>query len=268
MNNLAMRTAPGRFETFQFPTQPRGLAFGLDETDQLSEPLISELPLTHATSWDCFLGILRDGCLHPSLCSVFAEPLVYCFLGTVAKRASKQDAPWGRRSPPVIFVLHPNVARCAVRCYPFDTGAMAAGRLGLRSAMKEDFRLACRLPGHLTRSPGAAVAALYGTSTCYLNGRLRSRPDAPRTLLSEIHAVLHGSHDSREVDHRRFSLELQFERPIHLEGSLAGVLVPARFARFARQLPSRTRERICLYDGAPPRAIRAAFRRREAVDAS
>jgi hypothetical protein len=187
------------------------------------------LPLTHATSWASFCAIVRDGRLRASFCPVFREHLVYFFCGTVARRASDRSVPWGRSESPVVLIFDPSLARHLHRFYPFDTGALAASRIGtgVRSGwVVQDFRTEFEFQITSGRTPADFISAIYGTSAAYFAGVPLHHVCNLRERIERIRGIVAGD-SALGTDYRRFSLECQSQVSVPLKPFLCEVWVPA-----------------------------------------
>jgi hypothetical protein len=170
-------------------------------------------------------GILRDGYVRTFPCSVFRDSLVYFFLGTVARRASRFSVPWGRSESPVILVFDPLLARYLDRFYPFDTGALAASRLNAPLAKsKGDFRSRFEFKISNEVTPAKFVSELYGSLDRYVAGN-------PLGVLKEhlrpTRDVLAADETNGDTDYRRFSLECHSRVSIPVHPFLCEIWLPA-----------------------------------------
>lgn len=96
------------------------------------------LPLTHVTSWPAFIRIVRTGALLPRYSKVFRRDVLYLSYGDVAFRPSPKAYSWSDNFP-IAIMFKPEQMAVVDRVYPFDTGAIAAGRFaGLQRG--DDFR--------------------------------------------------------------------------------------------------------------------------------
>jgi hypothetical protein len=111
--------------------------------------------------------IVHDGYVRPSLCPVFNQELTYLSYGDVAFRPSRDKPSWNDRFP-VVLMFRPSIIRDMWRFFPFDTGAIAAGRFrGLYCGSSYDFR-SYTIPKTHRTSPPTWIQLYFGSNNNYL----------------------------------------------------------------------------------------------------
>jgi hypothetical protein len=218
----------------------------------------SLLPFTHATSWSNFCGIIKDGYLRPSPCRVFSEELLYFFCGSVARRASNPDIPWGRSESPVILVFSPILLERLHRFFPVDTGALASGCLSdaLLPWKKRDFRKVLANPITINNTPWHFIKKIYGSSKKYLAGEPISNFECSSFQLELALWMANEGSLLKGVDYRRYSLECQTWEYIPLLPYLREVWIPSVRKVEWSYLKDVQELRCYIYpDGKPPQSI-------------
>jgi hypothetical protein len=170
---------------------------------------------------------------------VFGDDLLYLYYGVPAYR--RTDGP--KRNAvelPVTFMFEPSILTHVARYYPFDTGALSAGRfgawLGRLGAFRDNFGVT-GTGDHLP--PCRLVHSVYGDNINYLDGVLRTPvvPTDPIPLLTDF---LSDDLSGLGVDKRQCMIECHTLTPLRLDRSLSWVAYPKRltsvFARLARSL--------------------------------
>jgi hypothetical protein len=170
------------------------------------------------------------------LCSVFQEDVLYLFYGGVFYR-TEQNPTRNVSELPIAFLFDPSVLSDVTRYYPFDTGAMAAGRFGdwgtRFNSFKETFRVSGGRDHHI---PCRMVHHIFGDNKQYLVGHVnpdcKNKPDPLPQLFDFMSSDLSLHH----VDHRQCMIECQVTRPITLERHLLWVAFPESMTDIFAQL--------------------------------
>ncbi len=201
------------------------------------------LPVSHLSVAKYFESVVGAGGLSPRMCDVFREEIVYLFYGGVFYRTTDNPTRDAAQLP-IAFVFHPEVLASVRRYYPFDTGALAAGRYGSWSDdLKPVFKDRFRIEGEVGYSaPGKLVHHAYGSNKRYVVGdAYRScgrKPEPLRQLCEFYNTDLTGL----GVDHRQSIIECQSLKPVSLKRGLLWVGYPERNTKKYRPLFEKIRE--------------------------
>src|ERR1017187_7569068 len=129
------------------------------------------LPVVHVTVARWFSSIVKVGHLQPRLCSVFGRPLLYLFYGGAFYRPS-DGVSNNAADLPLAFLFEPTVLKEIARHYPFDTGALASGKLGSCGDQLKPFLNKLEIKGSDVYSPARVVHHLFGSNENYVHGVL------------------------------------------------------------------------------------------------
>jgi hypothetical protein len=197
--------------------------------ESLPPNLPCALPLAHLTAWRWLDAILVNGRLEPRPCRVFGNKLLYFSYGGVFYRTSSPQTEAAGELP-VAFVFSPKVMDIVSRLFPFDSGAMHAGRFGSDwshrlSPFESRFRV--------DTSGGVQDAQillyhLFKTNPSYLCGKPSTasrRKHAPLPLLYEF---LNADLSSLKVDHRQRTIEAISDVAVELGKNILWVGFPRR----------------------------------------
>lgn len=165
----------------------------------------------------------------------------------------------------MVLLFRPSAMQHVTSFYPFDTGALASGRLG--SEHVAHWPEYIRLFGLDARviSPEQYVAFAYGSNEAYLRGEVSPGLLAEPSPMPLLYNIVRGNR-SAGTDHRRYAIECHSAVGIELD-ALEQVWIPrARLAAlhklgFSSQFPQVD---VNLYDdgiqdGALEPALRAAI---------
>jgi hypothetical protein len=194
---------------------------------------LNQLPFTHVTPWENFTQIIDDGYLKPAQCPVFKEELTYLSYGDLAFRPSRDKPSWLDRFP-VVMIFSPTILRYLLRFFPFDTGAIAAGRFGgLHQGFAGNFR-AYSIPYTKRSTPDAWVSYQYGSNRNYLRRRPRAFTDTRfsdellylRETCRQCASIVH---NGGFVDYHLIStIECHFNKRIPITEHLVWLGIPER----------------------------------------
>jgi hypothetical protein len=183
------------------------------------------LPPVHLSEARSFGLIVSKGQLEPSMDEVFKEEVLYFFYGGVFHRTANRTSR-NIKDLPVAFIFDPSVLTSIVRYYPFDTGALAAGRFGVSGKPLIPFEERFKVNGGDFTAPSRLVHHIYGSNDRYLLGDyatdLNSKPD-PLPLLCDFFSA---DLSANGVDHRQCIIECHSNKPISLAKGLLWVGFP------------------------------------------
>lgn len=166
--------------------------------------------------------------LRPRQSENFDTEVLYLSYGTPHYRpeyAQTQDA----LELPIAILLNPSILDTAWRFYPFDTGAMIAGRFGPKAAclsLDQCF---------VSSEPDRLVAVLYGDNDHYLAGRMAESVPNVKPLPA-IHDFLKADLTKDGVDGRQRTIECLWTTPLELVASILWIGYPETAAAEIRAL--------------------------------
>jgi hypothetical protein len=182
------------------------------------------MPFIHGT--DSYALRATSGLLEASKCPVFGEELLYFFYGRPGYRVA---AKVGSRSDmsrcPVCFVFKPDIAIPAKRVYPFDTGAFDDGMFnGFRHP---GMGLESFLLGSSLDLPQKVVEYFFGSNRSYYFGALKSDLtfDFDEMEIQAYYDLIRLTGET-EYDDRRYTIEVQLENSLQVEGNVIAVVLP------------------------------------------
>jgi hypothetical protein len=198
------------------------------------------LPLVHVTTLSNFKRIWQCGRLIPKTCPVLGKDILYCSYGDVVYRKSRDKRMWSV-DPPVAMVLAPRVLTRPYTFFPFDTGAIASGRVrwfpdAKRSPLASTFGRHDRFGRNLS----TWVEHMFGDSARYIDRQLMP---ASASLTDDAHIVRtlseaaaafgipnHAQNDMRIIS----QIECHFDREIEVDRAIDSIYLPSE-ARFLHQ---------------------------------
>lgn len=184
------------------------------------------LPVTHLSIARWFDAIVAKGGLAPMACKVFKEDLVYLFYGGAFYR-SANHATENASELPIAFVFSPRVLSKVRRYFPFDTGAVASGRVGLDWQKRlQPWPDGFNVPGPDHQAPAKIVYHLYGSNERYLEGEADPTCSKKPDPLPALHAFLSADLSKEDIDHRQRKIECQADSAISLDAELEWVGFP------------------------------------------
>ncbi|WP_320200768.1 hypothetical protein RMR16_023395 (plasmid) [Agrobacterium sp. rho-13.3] len=188
------------------------------------------LPLVHTAPAYFVQKMLESKEIKPRECDVFLkEKLAYFFVGRPAYKSVGHDVSHWEMPSCVIVDFQTNASR---RMFPFDSGAFARGLVPKYATMidRDDYALA----------PDADVVERYigtffGSSRAYFMGEAIDRKEflknhgilPTEASLHALISLLNGERIGKALDERRSSIEIQFDKAIHLDaGAIRAVILP------------------------------------------
>jgi hypothetical protein len=201
------------------------------------------LPISHLSTAKWFESVVKLGELKPRMCDVFAEEIVYLFYGGVFYRTSDNPTKDATQLP-IAFLFHPSVLASIARYYPFDTGALAAGRYGKWSELlKPVFKDRFRVNGNVEYSvPGKIVHHVYGSNKRYVVGDVYRACGKKPEPLPQLCEFYNDDLTPLGVDHRQSIIECQSLNSVSLKRGLLWVGYPERNTKKYRPLFEKIRE--------------------------
>lgn len=187
------------------------------------------MPLVHTTPAYNLRRIFEDGRISTSPCQFFdQEELCYFFFGRPAyKWETEGDASdW---ELPVCFIFEYAI-KDAKRIFPFDTGAFKGKRFPkfITGMPISEFEIS-----DVENAPGKIVGAFFSSSGNYYRNKCKSEDDFRDALsVSDIESEVRALHKLYSTQHaksddRRATIEIQFDRDVHLKsGGLIGIILP------------------------------------------
>lgn len=195
------------------------------------------LQLTHTTSGYWLRDIATAGKLLPRRCKVFDKPLLYTFYGRAAYRQARDEVPANIVTLfPVVFIIDPNKLPQPHQIYPFDSGAFADGAFANHHdefVLLEDFELTAEI-----ETAPRIVAAIFKDNTSYLENQIRTDLNVTDNdnfeALNYLRILLAPGQKSnvsdKLVDDRSSAIEIAYNVPIPLKGSVVAAIVPEDLA--------------------------------------
>lgn len=193
-------------------------------SQQSAKPL---LPLVHTTDVYSLTNVLEDGRLEPRQCDVFkGEPLLYFFYGRPSYRANASEAATALDHYLPVCLLFQNAAVAPIkRIFPFDSGGFHKALYA--DAFHKDMRLDDFGLEPDVETPGRVISLFFETADAYLHAR--SAPSValdPSELEAKGYQALISQRLSNTMDNRVSGIELQFEGPIKIDGTVHAVVLP------------------------------------------
>lgn len=195
--------------------------------ESLPSKLPYALPLAHLTASRWLDAILGKGRLEPRPCKVFAKKLLYFSYGGVFYRTSSLQTEAATELP-VAFVFSPAVMDVVSRLFPFDSGAMHAGRFGRDwSRRLSPFQSRFRVD----TSDGSQKAQillyhLFETNLSYLSGKPSTASTHKHRPLPLLYKFLNANLSSLKVDHRQRTIEAISDAAVELRRNILWVGFP------------------------------------------
>jgi hypothetical protein len=183
------------------------------------------LPIVHVSVARWFSSIVHEGKLEPRMCSVFGESLLYLFYGGAFYRPP-EGLTKNASELPIAFLFEPSVLTTISRFYPFDTGALASGRLGALGDRLKPFLGEFRVSGTDVQTPSRLVHHLFGSNEKYVDGSLDPNCQTKPSPLPELYELMSQDLTSSGTDHRQSCIECQTSNPIDLGQHLMWLAFP------------------------------------------
>jgi hypothetical protein len=177
------------------------------------------LPPTHLSIARWFDSIVDDGELRPRTCGVFKEDLLYLFYGGVFYRTGNKHTR-NVVELPIAFLFDPSVLSSCACYYPFDTGALAAGKYGNAAEPLMPFEKTYKVSGKDVSVPSRLVYHLFGTNERYLGGKVDKELPLKPAPLPSLWKFFEEDLTSHGVDQRQSIIECQTNEPIPLKSLL------------------------------------------------
>lgn len=179
--------------------------------------LCRPLPLAHVTSWSNFIQIVLVGNLIAQPCKVFKDHILYLSYGAVAYRPSKKPYSWTDNAP-VLMVFLPSALRTVKRFFPFDTGAIAAGRFrDSYLTNRGDFRTRCSIRFSPESTPSHWISLAFGTNSRYMERAPGLDPASSDDLLMLLARMQRYFKTEDRTDQRLVAVECHSSGNIPLE---------------------------------------------------
>lgn len=184
------------------------------------------LPVTHLSIARCFDTIVAHGGLAPTMCKIFHEKLVYLFYGGAFYRPANHPTE-NAAELPVAFVFSPRVLPQVRRYFPFDTGAVASGKVGKRWQNRlQPWPDGFRVSGPDHQAPAKIVYHLFGSNEGYSRGVVDPMCSTKPHPLPLLHDFLAADLSKKELDQRQRRIECQFDSVVALDAELEWVGFP------------------------------------------
>jgi hypothetical protein len=194
-------------------------------TQHEREPIIHDLPPVPDELPACHLGDSRAFKRHserlslaPSYCDNFEKELVYLFYGGLFFRRDPRPT---RKAAllPFGFVFHSDILRHMDCFYPFDTGAVKAGRY-TSTEVNELWRECCFPAVGDGLPPRLLVRYLFGTNSRYFKGLVSQKCSSLGPPLSWLIKHMKEDNTHIETDQRQYRIECQSTKEIPLKSLL------------------------------------------------
>lgn len=187
------------------------------------------LPLAHLTASRWLDAILGNGRLEPRPCKVFAKKLLYFSYGGVFYRTSSLQTEAATELP-VAFVFSPSVMNVVSRLFPFDSGAMHAGRFGHEwshrlSPFESRFRVDTKAG---SQDAQILLYHLFKTNPSYLSGKPSTTSRHKHMPLPLLYKFLNANLSSLKVDQRQRTIEAISDAAVKLGKNILWVGFPRR----------------------------------------
>jgi hypothetical protein len=134
---------------------------------------------------------------------------------------------------PLAFLFGPEIVEKVAEAYPFDSGAMAAGRFGTEwtsafSPFEEDFRVVPKRDHSVLVN---LVYHLWGNNRDYLHGNPNPRGESKREPFPLLYRFFAANLSAFAVDHRQRTIECLIRTQIRVGRSLLWVGYPNLLGR-------------------------------------
>jgi hypothetical protein len=181
------------------------------------------------------------------MCSVFGEPLLYFFYGGAYYRPL-EGVTRNASELPVAFLFEPTILTKITHLYPFDTGALASGRLGATGDRLKPNIKSFQVSGSDVQAPARLVHYLFGNNEKYIYGQLNPDTQTKPSPLPELYELMSQDLTAIGTDHRQCCIECQTSDPIDFGQNLAWLAFPeAEFETFVKLYRTRTAPRMPSY---------------------
>lgn len=178
------------------------------------------LPLAHITSWSSFVQVARAGRLIAQSCPVFKEEILYLSYGSVAYKPSKKAYSWADDAP-VLMIFAPSIMRRVSRFFPFDTGAIAAGRFEDNYLTTvNDFRLNCSIRVTARTAPWHWINIAFGSNSQYFARKGELLHSSKEDMLIVIAQMQKHFKTGDRTDHRLIAIECHIKDDVPLNDVL------------------------------------------------
>jgi hypothetical protein len=196
---------------------------------------VKPMPLIHTTSAFGLRNILDDMALKPVPDMIFGEELLYLFYGKPAYFPKIRSAVNLAFHAPVFFICDPKLITASRRCFPFDSGALVAGRFNAyvhHNMSASDFEIDIDA-GHsggapFPLSPQKLVSTFYGSNRNYYYGKPRGDVEiGALDFEARVCFELISSKEANDFDERASIIELQVSKKVPLDtGGLIALMLP------------------------------------------
>jgi hypothetical protein len=179
------------------------------------------LPLGHITDQKAFEQIGKTLQLQPMPCPTFRQNLIYLFYGGLFHRGPSCPTPQAGQYP-VGLLFGPEILDSVERIYPFDTGAMAAGKYGNWQSRMRPFRerLLAGKRGD-SSAPQRLVRLFFGTNANYQVGAVTVLPGVTLSDPADILADFLTEDMTKDgIDQRQYRIECSWASVVPLKGVL------------------------------------------------
>ncbi len=196
-----------------------------DYLDEMCKELPDPLPLVHTSRCEWASSFLATPELHPRLCPVYGENLLYLFYGRPAYRIRER----GRHEIaycPICFILKLNRHLLGLkRVMPLDSGGAFEGRFAphIEAHEKDLLELDASI-----NSARKLVDVFYKDNRTYLLGQCRplsefvgASPDLVKKYVNMLHDV-----EVSRADDRRSAVEFQATTTVVLKDDVQAVVLP------------------------------------------
>jgi hypothetical protein len=159
------------------------------------------------------------------MCTVFGKELTYLFYGGVFYRPNNLPT----RNPtesPIAFVFSPAIIKDLFKIFPFDTGALAAGKYGHWSTRLTPIEIYEALNTTDNKIISKLVYYMFGENDLYLRGRPNPVSSTYPPPFPEVYDFYIDDLTPLGIDRRQCLIECQFDSPIPFNESLLWVGFP------------------------------------------
>jgi hypothetical protein len=198
--------------------------------------------MAHLTVARWFEAIASDGRLTPIRCKVFGKKLLYLSYGGVFYRTSAMQTE-NASELPLAFLFGPEIVKKVVEAYPFDSGAMAAGRFGTDwtakfSPFERDFRVDTKRDNRVLAN---LVYHLWENNRDYLFGNPNPRSESKPEPFPLLYRFFAANLSSFGVDHRQRTIECLIRTQLAVDRSLLWVGYPSLLGKYFVALCQKTK---------------------------
>ena len=185
------------------------------------------LPLVHTTDWYEFQRMKGAGGMHPTLCDVYDEDLLYFFYGRPSFRKHMTVDSVSLRSLHLVsLVFDASTLPPPKRVLPFDSGAFDAGLY--RADLHPDMALTHFELAPSIQSVAQAVGTFYGTNLHYFRSQLRADLKVECDQLeAESFVSIIAAIKQSVADDRRSAIEVQIAEVVEFaRAKVLAVILP------------------------------------------